>query len=885
MVRDLTPYDRKPSVGLAVLLLVGGLGVVRSFTVAWTSNGLRGVIGLALLVFAVVGAQRVWRRVADARQRGWAVFEASPVGQVELDRKLRVIHANAAFTALVGRSLEALIGVHAPSLFHSDSPPSDLAVAAELLAGTRERARGERLLQGPDGLPVPVQLELAPVRRRGEVLGLAAAVTDLTEQTAAREHLRHARERSETLFARSPIGLIEADHEGRIVRTNDALRRMLGYSAEELAGSNGLMLHADPRNGRDGLRRLAGGSEYAEQRRYRRRDGTEMPALVVTAMLRDGHGAPDGFAAFVVDTSELVAQRETIERREALLTSVLDTVDVGIMVRWRDGTVLRNRAHRAFYGLPQERATSAFVAPDPMVDLLTPEGERIPAEQWPLARALRGEDVGVVPLRVGPRGGPHREVVTRTCLITSEDGDVRGAVLAMTDVSALAHTTQELARERARLVQAQRVGRVGSFSYAPLEDAWWLSPQLLALWGQDTALPWPQLRLGIVEPDRAAVGAALKRAVETGGRHETVFGIIRASDGEQRWLRAVVEVERDAQGRAIMLTGTHQDVTEQVRAERAVADERQRLEAILSASPDYTYVRDLPSGRVVFSSDRPLAGHDPSEHRQTALERIYDHVHPDDLPALRAADVAVLGLADGQEEQVRYRLRGTDGSWHWIRRNTTPFARDPHTGEVVEVLGVARDVSEVVDHEERLTHAATHDLLTGLPNRARLADRLQESLGRSQRNGGRVAVLFCDLDGFKAVNDTAGHGAGDAVLVEVAARLRAAVRSDALVSRVGGDEFVIVVEDLREGVDAVLMALADRLVEVVRRPVIVDGTAHRVSASLGLAISWPGDTADVLLDRADAAMYSAKRDGKNRAANLLTPRKAADDDIARQRTG
>jgi diguanylate cyclase (GGDEF)-like protein/PAS domain S-box-containing protein len=165
--------------------------------------------------------------------------------------------------------------------------------------------------------------------------------------------------------------------------------------------------------------------------------------------------------------------------------------------------------------------------------------------------------------------------------------------------------------------------------------------------------------------------------------------------------------------------------------------------------------------------------------------------------------------------------------------------------------------------EERFAHTALHDDLTGLPNRRLVNDRLSRALNRSERQGG-VVVLFCDLDGFKRVNDTHGHHAGDAVLVEAATRMVAATRSGDTVGRMGGDEFVVIC-GVSAGDDAATLAdsVALRIEQAVAEPVVADGTEHRVTASIGIRLADQGDDAAAVLRDADAAMYVAKSQGKN----------------------
>jgi diguanylate cyclase (GGDEF)-like protein/PAS domain S-box-containing protein len=161
--------------------------------------------------------------------------------------------------------------------------------------------------------------------------------------------------------------------------------------------------------------------------------------------------------------------------------------------------------------------------------------------------------------------------------------------------------------------------------------------------------------------------------------------------------------------------------------------------------------------------------------------------------------------------------------------------------------------------EERMRHEAVHDPLTGLANRTLLRDRLDHACARSLREGGDTAVLFVDLDHFKRVNDVHGHRVGDAVLVEIAARLRTAVRPADTVARFGGDEFVVVCEEVEE---SVAVALAERLLRAIADPLLIDGGAHAVSASIGVAVGL--GEAERLLADADAAVYLAKADGGGR---------------------
>jgi len=155
------------------------------------------------------------------------------------------------------------------------------------------------------------------------------------------------------------------------------------------------------------------------------------------------------------------------------------------------------------------------------------------------------------------------------------------------------------------------------------------------------------------------------------------------------------------------------------------------------------------------------------------------------------------------------------------------------------------------------------DPLTGLPNRKRLRDRLRQAIRLARRiRQSSVGILFIDLDHFKAINDTYGHAVGDAVLIEIAARLRACLRESDMIARLGGDEFVALLGHLRNSEDTVIVA--ERILNACTRPIIVAEQVCQISASLGLAV-WPfdGETVDELLQNADRAMYASKDEGRN----------------------
>jgi diguanylate cyclase (GGDEF)-like protein/PAS domain S-box-containing protein len=237
-------------------------------------------------------------------------------------------------------------------------------------------------------------------------------------------------------------------------------------------------------------------------------------------------------------------------------------------------------------------------------------------------------------------------------------------------------------------------------------------------------------------------------------------------------------------------------------------------------------------------------------------------VHPDDRSKVRAGELRCLETGENHDEE--YRVVWPDGSIRWLRE-TGNVVKNEHDA-TIKMMGVVRDITEEKASASYLQHLAHYDPLTGLPNRLVLEERLSAALEHARLSATRVALVFVDLNGFKAINDHYGHAAGDRVLITTATRLKKILRSTDTVARIGGDEFVVILQDLPQGnsLQDEARSICQKIFIELAPPVTIGNDQRHIGTSLGVAV-FPdhAPSMDRLIHIADLAMYEAKRSGNN----------------------
>jgi diguanylate cyclase (GGDEF)-like protein/PAS domain S-box-containing protein len=451
-------------------------------------------------------------------------------------------------------------------------------------------------------------------------------------------------------------------------------------------------------------------------------------------------------------------------------------------------------------------------------------------------------------------------VDTTVRLLWAASGSLDSVVCSARDVTGQVETEQELAasQERFRLVAEESsdftLRTVGDF----VVD--WISPSVTRILGWRPDEVVGHSGFDFFHP--SDVGQAAEVAAR-GAAGETVSGRARllCADGSYRWLSQISTPILDADGTLVARISGFQDVDAEVRAQLALAQSERRFRLAMESAP---------TGMAVVDLDLRFLEVNPTLCRMLGLAeaelltlRVADVLPSEDgrlADQLRAAVQSGQSASAGHEKRV---FSAREGQM-WVEHSVGLLLDED--GTPLSYVCQFVDVTAARRAQQGLQFLASHDVLTSVANRHELLARIERALGRPAPAGTSLALLFIDFDEFKAINDTFGHAAGDAVLVEVSHRICGHVRADDLVARIGGDEFTVALPAVRglPGAQAVAATIHRALAD----PVTVDGNEIAVTVSIGIALAEPGDTADRVLQRADRALYRAKRTGRNRTVSF-----------------
>jgi len=422
---------------------------------------------------------------------------------------------------------------------------------------------------------------------------------------------------------------------------------------------------------------------------------------------------------------------------------------------------------------------------------------------------------------------------------------------------------EQLTRRTQLAVEAGGVG-IWEWDFSQALITW--DARMHALHGTAPELGPPTLAqwIAMVHPeDVSRVSTEMRQAIRGIHRFDTEYRVVRPT-GEIRHVRAMATISRHEDDSTRALVGTNWDITEQRSLNRALFEEKERLHITLRSIGDAVICTDRVM-RVTFMNPiaEQLTGWSMDAAMGQPLDQVFRIVDEDTdltIPSPVEQCLETLRPAYLQEGAV---LQSLTGERHDVQDSAAPVLAND--GSVLGAVLVFQDITTSRALQRELAHSATHDALTGLPNRAWFEKRLREACEQARLHGHRAALCFIDLDRFKIVNDTAGHGAGDVLLRELGYVIRHQVRPDDLLARLGGDEFALLLKDCSiEHAEQVCSKVIDAVRE---RRFPWNGRVYDVGASIGIA-AIDNDVPPVseLMSRADVACYAAKAAGRNRVS-------------------
>jgi len=448
--------------------------------------------------------------------------------------------------------------------------------------------------------------------------------------------------------------------------------------------------------------------------------------------------------------------------------------------------------------------------------------------------------------------------LNQIAVLTREINNLTLATLQKQELTPDADTEMRTARHA--LPEAVLAARLHAYHTAVLENVWPVLDNYLTSAGRQ----WILMQVRNFDEAKQADFQAVRPQFDL-MQHQVQIAI----EAEDKWAQIVALRARNEFLAAATLAATAvlilflrlktQEHIGQLEATQrnALRESEERFRALTEQSTDIILIAD-PSGQIKYAS--------PSVHAVLALHgdrlvgtNMMDLVHPDDFG--KTVSTGPRPVAYRQNPIVEFRLRHADGRWLDFESVVRNLIQHKNIGGIVYN---ARDITERKHAQDQLLFNATHDVLTGLPDRALFLGRLQIVVDRMKRHPHEAAaVLFIDIDDFKVVNDCYGHVIGDALIKEVSNRLRACLRSDGTIARMGGDEFTVLVEDVTDPSDAI--RVAERIQSSFERPFLLEGLEIFKSVSIGIALTSPETSAEAVLQNADIAMYRAKSQGKARS--------------------
>jgi len=818
-------------------------------------------------VFSLVRDVSSRKRAEAEIERQHRMLEALIQGTADAilitDAHGRTIRSNRAFEEMFGWREEELLGLTPREIGMIPNEKEEEAdtMIESLRRGNRFVSK-EMHRKRKDGTILIVEASYSYIPdEHGEVQYLAAAYRDVTERKAIERELEMSRQRYLSLFAHHPDAVFTLDLEGKFLSVNDGVQDLTGYAAEELVYQSFLPL-IEPECIGETLTRFYKAIQNEPQSyesAIRHKDGRRVNLAVQNIpIVVDGDIV--GIYGIAKDVTAEKARQEAL--RDAMLqleTFWLNTTEAIFMLN-TEGHILRvNRAFEILFGYAEEEVAG----PNPPHSII-PEGA-VDDARIVDARIRQGETVVNHETMRVTRDGRVLHILSSYTPVYDGNGRVRGATAFYRDITERKQAEEEIRRseEKYRLIAENMTDMIAIMD--PDLQVTYASPSFHKVLGVDPKFSDDNKAGSLI--DDADLPKVLEKYRSMLERKEPIVVEYllkrRDPDGLPIYLETRGTPILDEQGMVVKVLTASRDISRRKQFEEALRESEQRFRVIAEHTLDVIKLADRNGIHTYASPSHSAAfGWGPDHY---AGKSIFLDTHPEDMARLQQAFVL---LAMGKETRsIELRKLTANGGWVWMESSMTPVLDEKN--DVKHIVIVSRNVTDRKRYEEQITYLAYHDPLTGLPNRRLFLDRLEQAIKTSKRSNEAFAVMMLDCDRFKTVNDNMGHDVGDELIKGFAARLQECVReSDTLsashtVSRLGGDEFILLLRNLREVGNA--EQVAGRILASIRKPWTIGNHVFHATTSLGIVYCPAASNYESkdLMKQADLALYEAKAAGRN----------------------
>ena len=757
------------------------------------------------------------------------------------------LEVNNATENITGYRNEEMIGTNFSQLMSTKESEKVQELFHKAVEGVP--VRYETSIYHKAGYEVFLNVKNIPIVIEEKIKGVYGIARDITSEKKASEELSLLKSRLESFINDSTDSISMTDLEGKAIFINDAFTKIYGFEEKEVIGKEPPIIPNWLKKETSSLNKqvLLGKKMQGIHVKRQKKTGELLDMSISLSPIYNELGQIEGISGIARDiTEEKKMEMEIMNTKEELELVWHNTSDAIFMIGQNGRIFKANPAFEEMLGWTAEEMNNLPVSPihpefhlKQLDDFITSlrMGEKIPHFETQ-RKHKDGTIIDVV--------AAYRPINKGNIVAVGTYRDVTEYIKILKEIKEKEEKFRNIAKASPEAIIVHTEGKINFINERALS--------LLKAKSQSQAIGKPILDF-VYPSDRKQVEERMRDAIYKGKTGEFIEERFLNFEGDIIYAEAAFAPINDFGKRSVVVM--LRDVTTKKRAEKAISESEERFRIIAEHSMDIIKVLD-PQGKIIYASPaiEKILGYPV---RKMIGKSFYATIHPDDMG--NAGKSFEEMLKTKKYIQINLRRIHQDGHYIWLNTDFVPVLNPE--GEIEKIIAISSDITDIRKKEKKLAKMAYSDHLTGLPNRRKFVECLQQAIYTSERTGKITALMVLDCDKFKQINDNFGHDTGDEVIKEFAKRVRASIRKMDTLSRVGGDEFTVVLPELSHEQDAA--AISARIFEAVRKPMYIKGKKLQITASIGVSF-YPTNTENMeeLFKEADIALYKAKESGRNK---------------------